>query len=76
MGELVTEAKIELFGPIMGWQAMTVGTIPGMSVPYAVERARFLWRYAEKHGRNETGPPTPVRVIDSAGVVVEQWGRP
>ncbi len=47
------------------------------SVPHAIEIARAAWatmlRVASVHG---SVPATLVRVIDAAGVVVEQWPKP
>lgn len=69
MGELVTEARVEMYHPDKRrWFGVRgeEGTVPRM-----VERGRAccaLERYSPS--------PWPVRVVDSAGTVVAQWGRP
>jgi hypothetical protein len=78
MGELVTEARVEGYVASMGQWLRVKGpkdtSLEG-TVPEAVEMGRRVLandlRFSEVEGR-----PMPVRVVDSAGVVVAQWGRP
>jgi hypothetical protein len=47
------------------------------SVPHAIEIARGAWAMMLRiAGVHSSVPPARVRVIDTAGVVVEQWPRP
>lgn len=70
MGELVTEATVEVFSGGK-WTPVYVN-----EVPLAVEDGR-AWRRRDVERAAATNTQAmPVRVIDSAGVVVQQWGRP
>lgn len=46
-----------------------------MSVPLAIEKARTLLRLWRLYEHNKTNPRLTIRVIDTAGVVVEQWPK-
>lgn len=47
------------------------------SVPHAIEIARALWsRFSRALLKAGESPAILIRVVDSAGVVVEQWPKP
>jgi hypothetical protein len=46
-----------------------------VAVPLAVERGRQLLRAWRIHEHNEVNPRITVRVVDTNGVVVEQWPK-
>jgi hypothetical protein len=77
MAELVTEAKSEVwcqsFGEWFDLDGPDAHDEP-RTIPHAVEEGRAF--RARELQRGVTPLPRPVRVIDSAGVVVAQWGRP
>jgi hypothetical protein len=75
MAELVTEARAEYWArfkkrwlPLHG----RTGTIPAVVEMGRTSWAAMLQRAAVRPSRRAS----PVRVVDSAGNVVEQWGRP
>lgn len=72
MSALVTEAYVER--RVLGIWRGERGPIP---IPEAIEVGRALRRTELQHV-NASGDvyAFPVRVIDSAGAVVAQWGRP
>jgi hypothetical protein len=73
MAELVAEARVELYvSHEHSW--MPVKDQSG-TAPAAVEMGRRCWA-DEREAEVIDGTAAPVRVIDSAGVVVVQWGRP
>jgi hypothetical protein len=90
MAELVTEARVESY-VLGGWSRPHFSRIgeraeerprypdmpEQMTIPEAIVEGRAHRRY-ELEGEVFPDAPRacPVRVIDSAGVVVEQWGRP
>lgn len=74
--ELVTDARVEVW---VGGKNKRWLPVKGQSgtVPFAVERGRAyragdLQDVAEGHRK----AAAPVRVIDTAGKVVAQWGKP
>ncbi len=72
MSNLVTEARVEIYS-LGTWGRITNDA----TTPESVESGR-LWRRKEIEQAvfPDEPPPRPVRVIDSAGVVVAQWGKP
>lgn len=46
------------------------------SVPHAIEIARAAWSRLCRRLPPDESPSILIRVIDSAGVVVEQWPKP
>jgi hypothetical protein len=74
MAELVTEARVEIFiySECVDHLGDWVSASLELAVPAAVEQGRHL-RHNYVRIQHEK---QPVRVVDSAGVVVAQWGRP
>lgn len=73
MSGLVTEARVEIFMPDGATRTWRACCKDSMSVPEAVEHGRHVRCNYLTHADPIT---SPVRVIDAAGAVVEQWGRP
>jgi hypothetical protein len=73
LSEFVTDAGVEWFH-CGGWERYEKWERP---IPEAVDRARFVVA-AERHREVFPDEPRacPVRVVDSAGTVVQQWGQP
>lgn len=58
------------------WRADAGNSKGPWSVPHAVEIARHAWAVMlQMMVRPEVLPPSRVRVVDLAGVVVEQWPK-
>lgn len=77
MSELVTEARVEHY--VLGLQQWVPacwldGRRVEGTVPEMVEAGRSR-RRQELETRHPPGNE-PIRVVDSAGTVVAQWGRP
>ncbi len=72
MSNLVTEARVELYS-VGSWGSLG----KPVAIPKAVEAGRMYRRLEiEQSVYPDAAPACPVRVIDSAGVVVQQWGKP
>lgn len=73
---MITEARVEYF--MMGLQAWMRGFSEGKklegTIPHMLEAGR-QYRRRELESRRPPGP-APVRVVDSSGAVVAQWGKP
>jgi hypothetical protein len=92
VSELATEARVEVLSGSMGtwlqrtWSAIgvepggvpsTTWLPPSLPIPEAVVEGVAMRRYELQLAVfPDEGPARPVRVIDSAGVVVAQWGHP
>lgn len=71
---MITEARVEAHVGKRGWLP-----VKGQSgtVPFAVERGRSFRAGSlqdVEEGRRKAS--APVRVVDSSGAVVAQWGKP
>lgn len=87
--ELVTDARVEFYvaGSWMQANGSCIGKVPGerfawepmppsMSIPHAIDEGRAKRRYElQAEVFPDSTPAAPIRVIDSAGNVVQQWGR-
>lgn len=72
MSELVTEARVDVHHD-GSWDEGT----RWLPVPEATDVARNIVCFERgTEDRNADYHGCPVRVVDSAGVVVAQWGRP
>lgn len=72
---MITEARVEVhIEKISGWLPATKpnGALSEGTIPHAVEQGREHYAYFLKHYTQAS----PVRVVDSSGAVVAQWGRP
>lgn len=47
-----------------------------MTIPEATTEALAIFRYLIQRAAARNMPPAPVRVVDSSGAVVAQWGKP
>lgn len=47
-----------------------------MTIPVAIDEARALVRYLRQRADVRGKHITPIRVVDSSGAVVAQWGKP
>lgn len=47
-----------------------------MTIPEATAEALAIFRYLLQRADARNMSPAPVRVVDSSGAVVQQWGKP
>lgn len=80
----ITEARVEIH-VMGGWERLRFShiepfgapLIPLMSIPEAIIEGRAARRYGlEAEVFPDAPSASPIRVVDSAGAVVAQWGTP
>lgn len=70
---MITEARVEMLEQGAWIPAPGFSTI-STTIPHAIEEGRLL-RAHELRSECFSYKPAPIRVVDSSGTVVAQWGK-